>query len=91
LLRTVFTSVVFAVLCNSVVHAEPPPTKPFDWYGYDERQTACKLYDQELLECSQNSINCNQTMIDRLRRRCSSFRYDERQRSVRTGMLSHQQ
>ena len=73
--RIVIASVI-ALACFgiSVVQAQPPPpTKTFDWEKYDERQTACKLYDQALLECTQNNA-CNQTIIDQLRRRCSAMR-----------------
>ena len=73
MLRIVFACVAVAVFGISVVQAQAPPSKPFDWHGYDERQTACKLLDQILWECTQNG-NCNQTIIDQLRRQCSSFR-----------------
>jgi hypothetical protein len=73
MLRIVFTSVIaFAVFGNSA-QAQAPPTKTFDYDKYEEQRTACKLYDQAILNCTQNS-NCNQTIIDALRRRCSSFR-----------------
>ena len=67
-------AIALAVFGTSA-HAQAPPTKPktFDYDKYEEQKTACKLYDQALLNCTQNKM-CDQTIIDMLRRRCSSFR-----------------
>ena len=51
--RTLLACVALAVFGITAQAQAPPPTKPFDWHGYDERQTACKLYDQMLWQCTQ--------------------------------------
>jgi hypothetical protein len=44
MLRILLTTAVVAVLQRRVVHAAPRPNRSVGLY--DERQTACKLYDQ---------------------------------------------
>jgi hypothetical protein len=72
--RIVTATVIALAIVFTSAHAQaPPPTKTFDYDKYEEQKTACKLYDQAILNCTQNKM-CDQTIIDMLRRRCSAMR-----------------
>ena len=48
-----------------------PASRGFDWSAYDDRQTACRLYDRMLAQCSQRGPGCDQSLLHDLQRRCS--------------------
>jgi len=62
------------LLLAGVAEAAPvqPPQAPthWSWESYDDRKTACWLYDRLLKECASGEGSCDQTLLHQFQKRC---------------------